>query len=56
VLERALRGALYHERGQLTGERMLLALLQADTGGAVRALERLGVSPSSVLRKLERVP
>ena len=56
VLEKALRGSVQQERSPLTGERLLLALLQADTGGAVRALERLGVPPSSVLNKLERTP
>jgi hypothetical protein len=54
VLEKALRGSVQQERRPLTGEGLLLALLQADTGGAVRTLERLGVPPSSVLRELER--
>jgi hypothetical protein len=56
VLEKALRGSLHQERRPLTGERLLLALLQAEASGAVRALERLGVPPSSVLRELERLP
>jgi ClpA/ClpB-like protein len=55
VLEKALRASLQSEDAPLTGERLLLALLQADAGGAVRALQRLGVPPSSVRRELERV-
>jgi ClpA/ClpB-like protein len=55
VLEKALRGSLHQERRPLTGERLLLALLQTEASGAVRTLERLGVPPSSVLRELERV-
>jgi Clp amino terminal domain, pathogenicity island component len=55
VLEKALRDSLQSEDAPLTGERLLLALLQADAGGAVRALQRLGVPPSSVRRELERV-
>jgi ATP-dependent Clp protease ATP-binding subunit ClpA len=55
ALEQSLRESRRLGHGHLGVEHLLLALLRDESGGAVRALDRVGVSPDDLERCLGKV-
>lgn len=53
TLEQSLREAVRRGDSHLGGEHILLALLREPGGGAVRALQQLGLPPGRVEQSLE---